>query len=195
MQFAAKPVTIQNTSFIPLREITMSTRIYWKAITIKTIFKKSCTWWRVATKTCSSSVEFGMYLRSESLQDDRTLSEVSEVLPLKKFQCLYVWLTTWRSFLVLSKKIVQHFLFLCLDISPRRSKCDVLGFVSVSSVSSSSTLQIFRRASHLRGCFALQFTYSGMSRTVYPQESLTLTNVQLNWRNSPPKTDPPWSHE
>ena len=41
--------------------------------------------------------------------------------------------------------------------------CDVLGFVPAGSVSSFSTLQIFREASHCEGCFARQSTCSVVS--------------------------------
>lgn len=66
--------------------------------------------------------------------------------------------------------------FLCL--SPHGNwLCDVLGFVPASSVSSSSTFQIFRDASHfwwlfpLSVCFLSHSLDSVMSRTVHPQGS------------------------
>ena len=50
-------------------------------------------------------------------------------------------------FLVLSRKIVEHFLFPRLS-PPGDRRCDVLSFVSASCVSSSTALQILRDASH-----------------------------------------------
>ena len=52
--------------------------------------------------------------------------------------------TLWP-FLVLSRNIVERFLFLRL-FPPCDRWCDVLGFVSAASDSRSSTLQIFRDA-------------------------------------------------
>ena len=95
------------------------------------------------------------------------LSGVSPMLPLKQFKCWSHW--RWP-FLVLSGKIIEHFPFLCLS-SPGYRWCDVPGLVPAGSVSSSSTLQIFRD-----GCFARQSICSvisfdsGMSRTVHPQD-------------------------
>ena len=74
-------------------------------------------------------------------------SEVSPTSPLKRFQCLSDW--RWPS-LVLSRTIVYRFLFPRLS-PPGDRWCDVLGFVPAGSVSSFSTLQIFREASHLWG--------------------------------------------
>ena len=75
------------------------------------------------------------------------LSEVSPTLPLKRFQSSSDW--RWPS-LVLSRKIVQRFLFPRLS-PPGDRWCDVLGFVPAGSVSSFSTLQIFQESSHLWG--------------------------------------------
>ena len=73
------------------------------------------------------------------------LSDGSPTLPLKQFQCSSDW--RWPS-LVLSKKIDDGLFFLLLSLSPPGHRlCDVLGFVSAGSVSSSSTFQIFRDAS------------------------------------------------
>ena len=98
------------------------------------------------------------------------LSEVSPTLPFKRFQCPSDW--QWPS-LVLWRKIVLRFLF--LRVSPPGDRwCDVLGFVSAGSVSSFSTLQIFREASYLWGllcqpvCSVISI-HSGMSRAVHPQ--------------------------
>ena len=74
-------------------------------------------------------------------------SDVSRKVPWKQFQCSSDW--RWHS-LVLSRKIIQRFLFPRLS-PPGNRWCNVLGFVPVGSVSSSSTLQIFRDASHLWG--------------------------------------------
>ena len=74
-------------------------------------------------------------------------SEVSPVVPQKQFQC---W-SDWRCpFPVLKRKIVVDFLFLRLS-PPGDRWCDVLGFMTSGNVSSSSTLQTFRNASHLWG--------------------------------------------
>ena len=76
------------------------------------------------------------------------LSEVSPVLPpLKQFQCLSDW---WWPSLVLSRKIVSHFLCPCLS-PPGHQSCDVLGFVPAGRVSSSSILKIFWVTNHLWG--------------------------------------------
>ena len=57
---------------------------------------------------------------------------------------MLVWLT-----MVLSRPFKERLLFLRLS-PPGHQWCDVLGFVSAGSVSSFSTLQIFRETSHLR---------------------------------------------
>ena len=122
------------------------------------------------------SVQFKMRSEKPICAPSR-LSEVSPVLPLKRFQCSSDW--RWPSFvlskkivsrflfqslsppgdqwsdwrwpsLVLSKKIVSRFLFQSLS-PPGDQWCDVFGFVPGGSVSSFSTLQIFWKAKHLRG--------------------------------------------
>ena len=80
-------------------------------------------------------------MRSEKpMRAPTHLSGVSPMLPLKQlqFQC---W-SDWQS-----RKIVERFLFLLL-FPPGDRWCDFLGFVPAGSVSSSSTLQSFRDASH-----------------------------------------------
>ena len=67
------------------------------------------------------------------------------MLPLKYFQCWSEW--RWP-FLVLSRKIIDRFIFLRLS-PPGDRWCGVLGFVPAGNVSSSSTLQIFRDATRL----------------------------------------------
>ena len=102
----------------------------------------------VMIPSCSSvqfsSVQFSSSYELEKAHMCSSLSLKSfPVLPLKQFQCLSDW---WWPSLVLSRKI----LFLFQHLSPPGSRwCDVLGFVSAGSVSSSSTLQIFWGASHL----------------------------------------------
>ena len=55
-------------------------------------------------------------------------------------------------------------LILFARLSPPGDRwCDVLGFVPAGSVSSFSTLQIFREASHLYGCFSGQSVCSVIS--------------------------------
>ena len=83
------------------------------------------------------------------------LSEVSLLLPLGKVP------TNVRLFddgpsLVISRKIVDCFLF--QPFSPPGDRCcNTLGFVPAGSVSSSSTLQIFRDTkTTCNGCFARQ---------------------------------------
>ena len=49
----------------------------------------------------------------------------------------------------LSRKIVERFLFLRLSLPPGDRWCGVFGFVPAGNVSRSSTLQIFRDATHL----------------------------------------------
>ena len=98
-------------------------------------------------------------------------SEVSPTLPLKRFQCSFDW--RWPS-LALSRKIVERFLFPRLS-APGDRWCAVLGFVPAVSVSSSSTLQIFREESHLRGLlcppiFSDISLHSGIYRAVHQQE-------------------------
>ena len=66
--------------------------------------------------------------------------------------------------------------------------CGVLGFVPAGSASSSSTIQIFRDASHLRWLLCAPvsllgyFLYSGMSRAAHPQE---LSKVDVDHWHSP----------
>ena len=72
---------------------------------------------------------------------------MSRVLPLKWFWHLSCWWSCWWwPFLILSIKIIDHSSF-CTSLLDQC--CDVLGFVCICSVSSSSTLQIFWDASHL----------------------------------------------
>ena len=73
------------------------------------------------------------------------LLEVSPMLPLKQFQSSSC---SSSPFLVLSKKIDEHFLFPCLS-PPGDRWCDVLGFVPTSSISSCSALEIFWDTNHL----------------------------------------------
>ena len=98
-----------------------------------------------------SSVQFssGWYLwaREDQCALHPISQELSPMLPLKEFPML-VWLTMALKFLILSRKIIEHFLFLRLSPSGDRW-CDVLGFVPADCVTSSSTLQIFRDASCL----------------------------------------------
>ena len=97
-----------------------------------------------------SSVQFKMVsMRSEKpICAQFRLSEVSPTCPLKRFQCSSD--LQWPSSLVLSKKILWRFVFPRLS-PPGDRWCGVLGFVPAGSVSSSSTLQIFREASRLWG--------------------------------------------
>ena len=73
------------------------------------------------------------------------LIEVSPMLPLKQFQSSSC---SSSPFLVLSKKIDEHFPFPCLS-PPGDQWCDVLSFVPTGSVSSCSTLEIFWDTNHL----------------------------------------------
>ena len=65
-------------------------------------------------------------------------------MPLKQLQCLSD--CRWPS-LVLSRKIVERFHFPRLS-PPDDRWCNIIGFVPAGSVSSTSTLQNFRDASH-----------------------------------------------
>ena len=97
---------------------------------------------------CGSGAQFSSrwYLCArKSPYAQHPVSEVSPTLPLKQFQCPSVW-----SSLALSRKVVWRFLFPRLS-PPGHRWCDVLGFVPAGSVSSFSTLQIFRKTSHLWG--------------------------------------------
>ena len=76
-----------------------------------------------------------------------SLSDVSPMLPLKRFQCSS---DRRRPSLVLSRKIVWLFLFQ-RPSPPGDQWYDVLGLLPAGGVSSFSTLQIFREASHLWG--------------------------------------------
>ena len=87
--------------------------------------------------------------------------------------------------LVLLRKIVLRLLFQRLS-PPGDQWCDVLGFVPGDSVSSFSTLQIFREASHLLAtrqfiCLVISL-HSGMYRAAHPQE---FSKVDVNHRYSP----------
>ena len=73
------------------------------------------------------------------------LSGVSPMLPLKQLQC---WSDCRWPFIVISRKIVERFLFLRLS-PPVDRWCEVLGFVPAVIVLSSSTLRIFLDASRL----------------------------------------------
>ena len=72
-----------------------------------------------------------------------SLRNVPIVLPLKWFWHLSCW---WWPFLILSIKIMNHSSFYTSLLD---QCCNVLGFVCICSVSSSSTLQIFWDPSHL----------------------------------------------
>ena len=106
-------------------------------------------WFRQDQVWQFSSVQLEMVsMRSEKpLCALPSLLEVSTTSPLKQFQCL----SDWRCpSLVLSRKIVSRFLFPSLS-PPGDWWCDVLRFVPAGSVSSSSTLHIFREARYLWG--------------------------------------------
>ena len=76
-------------------------------------------------------------------------------------------------FLDLSRYIVERFLFRSLS-PPGHRRCDVLGFLSVGSVSSSSILQIFRDAGHLWWRLCLSFCPIGLfSRLWHAQGSIS----------------------
>ena len=95
-----------------------------------------------------SSVQEGIdALGKAHMRSIPSLSDVSPILPLKRFQCSSDWR---RPSLVLSRKIVWRFLFQRLS-PPGDQWYDVLGFLPAGSVSSFSTLQIFREASNLWG--------------------------------------------
>ena len=98
-------------------------------------------------KKMSSSDQLEMaFMRSENpICAPSRLSEASPTLSLKHSQCSSDW--RWPS-LVLLRKIVQRFLFPRLS-PPGDRWSDALGFVHTGSVSSISTLQTFRDASHL----------------------------------------------
>ena len=96
---------------------------------------------------------------------------------------MFFWLT--MSFLILSRKIIQPFYFLCLS-PPGNWWCDIPGFVPTGSVSSSSTLQIFKYISHLWWllwlksiCSVISFDF-GTSRIAYPQKSSHGCGILLN---------------
>ena len=86
-------------------------------------------------------------MRSEKpISSPLRLSEVPPTLPLTQFQCPSAWT------MALSRPFKEERRALAAPShasSPGDRWCDVLGFVPVGSVSSSSTLQIFRDVSHL----------------------------------------------
>ena len=94
------------------------------------------------------------FLRAQESSYSLHPSEFSPVLPLKQFRCWSDW--RWL-FLVLPRKIFQRSLCLCLSLPlPYQGNpwCDALDFVLADSVSSSSTLQIFRDSAVCNGSFA-----------------------------------------
>ena len=122
-----------------------------------------------------SSVQLKMVsMRSEKpICAPPRLSEVSPTLPLKRFQCSSDW--RWPS-LVLSRKIVWRFLFPRLSL-PGDRWCGVLGFVPAARVSSSSTLQIMRKASHLWGLLCPPVYLVGHFRSLRRVQGSTPTGV------------------
>ena len=107
-------------------------------------------------------------------------TEVSKMLPLslKQSQCLSDWR---RPSLVLSRKsLFPRFLFPRLS-SPGHWWCDVLGFVPAGSVSSSSTLQIFREASHLWGLLCPPVYLLSRFLSLWHDQGSTPTGVFLRW--------------
>ena len=98
-------------------------------------------------KSQFSSFQDVIYALRKPICAPPRLSEVSPTLPLKRFQCSSDWRWPSRPFQEdLSRNIAFPHLF-----PPGDRWCDVLGFVPAGSVSSFSTLQIFREASHLWG--------------------------------------------
>ena len=77
----------------------------------------------------------------------------------------------FSSFLVLSRKIVEHYVCQCL-LSPDARWWDICGFVSAGSVSRSLAFQTFRDARHLWWllCPPAYLHDPGMARTVHPQK-------------------------
>ena len=107
---------------------------------------KHCIWFsEVRISSVQDSINA---LRKAHMRSTRSLSGVFPTLPLKQFQCSSDW--QWSS-LVRSSQIVLRFLFPRLSPSCDR-RCDALGFVPAGSVSSTSTLQIFRDTSHMWWC-------------------------------------------
>ena len=109
---------------------------------------------------------------------------VSPMLPLKQFQR---WSDRRWSFLVLSSKIAERFLFLHLT-PPGDRWGGVLGFVLAGSVLSFSTFQIFRDASRLQWLLFPPvyllcpiFFDSGMSRTVHTEDFSKVTHASLGF--------------
>ena len=116
-----------------------------------------------------SSVQFNIvYVRSGMPR----LSGVSPMLPLKQLHC---WSDCRWPFLVLTKKIVERFLFLSLS-PPGDRWCDFLGFVPADSVSSSSTLQIFRDATRLWWLWWFTLKYFSLISIRSEQESKICSN-------------------
>ena len=74
------------------------------------------------------------------------LSQVSPMLPLKQIRS---WPSWQCPCVVLSREVVDHCPLISLCSPGDRWRCNVIGFVPAGSVSSSSTFQIFRNASHL----------------------------------------------
>ena len=96
--------------------------------------------------------------------------EFPAMLPLKQFQC---WSDCRWPFLILSRKIIEHFLFLCLSLID-----GVMSLALCMQVVSQSP-QHFRSSETqpaCDGCFAHQSVWSvisfdaGMSRTLHPYD-------------------------
>ena len=88
-----------------------------------------------------SSVQDGIYALGKALMRSTLSLGSFPSVPLKRFQCSSDW--RWPS-------LVYRFLFPRLS-PPCARCCDFLGFMPAGSVSSFSTLHIFRETSHLWG--------------------------------------------
>ena len=127
-----------------------------------------------------------VYMRSEKpICTPSRLSEVSPTLPLKQFQCSSDW--RWLS-VVLSRKVVQRFLFPCLSLL---QAIDGVMSLALCPHVVSQAPQHFKSSemqATYDGCFARQSLcsvvslHSGMSRAVHPQE---FSKVDVDHRHIP----------
>ena len=151
--------------------------VYFTVFTLKTTF---AWFW----SGLFSSVQFKMVsMRLEkAVCVPSGLSEVSPTLPLERFKCSSDW--QWPS-LTHSRKIIKRFLF--PHLSPAGDRWgDVLGFVPACSVSSSSTLEIFQEADHLRGLLCPPLCLLCHSPSLRHVQGSTPTGVSESFVRNPP---------
>ena len=123
-----------------------------------------------------SSFQFSSrwYLRSEKhICAPARLSEVSPTFPLKQFQCSSDW--RWPSLVLLRT-----------EDRPGDRWCDVLDFVPAGSVSSFSTLQIFRETCHLWGLLCKPVYLLCRFRSLQQVHPKEFSKADVDYRHIPP---------